>query len=239
MSHTHLNQRWSIIHTIRLSSSSVGAVVCAKGSTGTIVCEHSNPHPQTRPLPLKCQAIPQLGYHGRDQGHVNSLCLMTVTADDHLFCGCGEMSSEVITKTLAVCCRSDGRSRLCSSGVTARTGSGLSKAIHSVDGWPVQEREASVDVDVESKQKPRGSAYRQVGAQVVRLLYYLNHARYMSPLAASSFKACVCWVFDMNNLISALSRSNSFLNSGANHSLQPAALPLLDPKHARQEIIAL
>jgi len=48
-----------------------------------------------------------------------------------------------------------------------------------------------------------------------------------------------CWVVGPKNLISALSQSGSFLDGGANHPLQLAALPLLDPDRARQERIAL
>jgi len=48
-----------------------------------------------------------------------------------------------------------------------------------------------------------------------------------------------CWVIGPKNLISALSQSGSFLDGGANHPLQIAALPLLEPSRARQEKIAL
>ncbi|EJD02217.1 aminotransferase [Fomitiporia mediterranea MF3/22] len=49
----------------------------------------------------------------------------------------------------------------------------------------------------------------------------------------------VCWVLGPKNLITALSQSGSFLDGGANHPLQIAAIPLLDPQHVRQEKIAL
>lgn len=49
----------------------------------------------------------------------------------------------------------------------------------------------------------------------------------------------VCWVIGPKNLITALSQSGSFLDGGANHPLQLAAIPLLDPLHVKQEKIAL
>jgi aspartate/methionine/tyrosine aminotransferase len=49
----------------------------------------------------------------------------------------------------------------------------------------------------------------------------------------------VCWVLGPKNLITALSQSGSFLDGGANHPLQLAALPLLDPQHVHNEKIAL
>ncbi|KAL5529570.1 hypothetical protein ACEPAG_5555 [Sanghuangporus baumii] len=49
----------------------------------------------------------------------------------------------------------------------------------------------------------------------------------------------VCWVLGPKNLITALSQSGSFLDGGANHPLQLAAIPLLDPQHCLQEKIAL
>jgi len=49
----------------------------------------------------------------------------------------------------------------------------------------------------------------------------------------------VCWVMGPKNLISALSQSGSFLDGGANHPLQLAAVPLLNPDHALQDRIAL
>ncbi|KAG9128523.1 hypothetical protein FRC07_005890 [Ceratobasidium sp. 392] len=45
----------------------------------------------------------------------------------------------------------------------------------------------------------------------------------------------VCWVIGPKNLISALSQSGSFLDGGANHPLQLAAIPLLDPEHVAKE----
>lgn len=49
----------------------------------------------------------------------------------------------------------------------------------------------------------------------------------------------VCWVIGPKNLISALSQSGSFLDGGANHPLQLAAVPLLDPEHVQKEKLAL
>ncbi|KAF8605429.1 aminotransferase [Ceratobasidium sp. AG-I] len=49
----------------------------------------------------------------------------------------------------------------------------------------------------------------------------------------------VCWVIGPKNLISALSQSGSFLDGGANHPLQLAAIPLLDPAHVEKEKLAL
>jgi aspartate/methionine/tyrosine aminotransferase len=49
----------------------------------------------------------------------------------------------------------------------------------------------------------------------------------------------VCWVIGPKNLVTALSQSGSFLDGGANHPLQLAAIPLLDPAHVQVEKIAL
>ncbi|KDR81727.1 hypothetical protein GALMADRAFT_239893 [Galerina marginata CBS 339.88] len=49
----------------------------------------------------------------------------------------------------------------------------------------------------------------------------------------------VCWVIGPKNLVTALSQSGSFLDGGANHPLQLAAIPLLDPLHVQKEKIAL
>ncbi|KAF8559736.1 PLP-dependent transferase [Imleria badia] len=49
----------------------------------------------------------------------------------------------------------------------------------------------------------------------------------------------VCWVIGPKNLITALSQSGSFLDGGANHPLQLAAIPLLEPSHVAQEKLAL
>ncbi|KAL0946818.1 hypothetical protein HGRIS_012987 [Hohenbuehelia grisea] len=49
----------------------------------------------------------------------------------------------------------------------------------------------------------------------------------------------VCWVLGPKNLVTALSQSGSFLDGGANHPLQLAAIPLLDPEHVAQEKLAL
>ncbi|KAF6764025.1 aminotransferase [Ephemerocybe angulata] len=49
----------------------------------------------------------------------------------------------------------------------------------------------------------------------------------------------VCWVIGPKNLVTALSQSGSFLDGGANHPMQLAAIPLLDPVHVKQEKLAL
>ncbi|KAH8099553.1 pyridoxal phosphate-dependent transferase [Cristinia sonorae] len=49
----------------------------------------------------------------------------------------------------------------------------------------------------------------------------------------------ICWVVGPKNLITALSQSGSFLDGGANHPLQLAAIPLLDPEHVRKERLSL
>lgn len=49
----------------------------------------------------------------------------------------------------------------------------------------------------------------------------------------------VCWVIGPKNLVTALSQSGSFLDGGANHPLQLAAIPLLDPKRVEIERLAL
>ncbi|KAG6854724.1 hypothetical protein C0991_002437 [Blastosporella zonata] len=49
----------------------------------------------------------------------------------------------------------------------------------------------------------------------------------------------ICWVVGPKNLISALSQSGSFLDGGANHPLQLAAIPLLDPALVALEKVAL
>jgi len=49
----------------------------------------------------------------------------------------------------------------------------------------------------------------------------------------------VCWVIGPKNLVSALSQSGSFLDGGANHPLQLAAIPLLEPKRCAEEKVAL
>ncbi|KAJ7940225.1 pyridoxal phosphate-dependent transferase [Mycena leptocephala] len=45
----------------------------------------------------------------------------------------------------------------------------------------------------------------------------------------------VCWVIGPKNLVTALSQSGSFLDGGANHPFQLAAIPLLDPAHVKIE----
>jgi len=49
----------------------------------------------------------------------------------------------------------------------------------------------------------------------------------------------VCWVVGPKNLVTALSQSGSFLDGGANHPMQLAAVALLDPKHVASEKLAL
>lgn len=49
----------------------------------------------------------------------------------------------------------------------------------------------------------------------------------------------VCWVIGPKNLITALSQSGSFLDGGANHPLQLAAIPILDPARVAVEKVAL
>jgi len=49
----------------------------------------------------------------------------------------------------------------------------------------------------------------------------------------------ICWVVGPKNLITALSQSGSFLDGGASHPLQLAAIPLLDPQHVHAEKVAL
>jgi len=49
----------------------------------------------------------------------------------------------------------------------------------------------------------------------------------------------ICWVIGPKNLITALSQSGSFLDGGANHPLQLAAIPLLDPARVAVEKVAL
>ncbi|KAF7337977.1 hypothetical protein MVEN_02021300 [Mycena venus] len=49
----------------------------------------------------------------------------------------------------------------------------------------------------------------------------------------------VCWVIGPKNLVTALSQSGSFLDGGANHPMQLAAIPLLDPAYVKTEKEAL
>jgi len=49
----------------------------------------------------------------------------------------------------------------------------------------------------------------------------------------------ICWVIGPKNLITALSQSGSYLDGGANHPMQLAAVPLLDPAHVAVEKVAL
>lgn len=43
----------------------------------------------------------------------------------------------------------------------------------------------------------------------------------------------VCWVIGPKNLVSALSQSGSFLDGGASHPLQAAAIPFLDKEYVK------
>lgn len=49
----------------------------------------------------------------------------------------------------------------------------------------------------------------------------------------------VCWVIGPKNLVTALSQSGSFLDGGANHPMQLAALSLLEPSRVATEKVAL
>lgn len=49
----------------------------------------------------------------------------------------------------------------------------------------------------------------------------------------------VCWIVGPKNLVTALSQSGSFLDGGANHPLQLAAIQLLEPERVEKERIAL
>ncbi|KAJ3569955.1 hypothetical protein NP233_g4718 [Leucocoprinus birnbaumii] len=49
----------------------------------------------------------------------------------------------------------------------------------------------------------------------------------------------VCWVVGPKNLVTALSQSGSFLDGGANHPMQLAAVPLLDPARVAIEKVSL
>jgi len=49
----------------------------------------------------------------------------------------------------------------------------------------------------------------------------------------------ICWVIGPKNLVTALSQSGSYLDGGANHPMQLAAVPLLDPAHVALEKVAL
>lgn len=49
----------------------------------------------------------------------------------------------------------------------------------------------------------------------------------------------VCWVVGPKSLISALSQSGSFLDGGASHIMQMAAIPMLDLDHVQKDKIAL
>ncbi|RKP09687.1 pyridoxal phosphate-dependent transferase [Thamnocephalis sphaerospora] len=49
----------------------------------------------------------------------------------------------------------------------------------------------------------------------------------------------VCWLIGPKELVSSMQSSGSFLDGGANHPLQMAAVPLLDPEHYHREVVAL
>jgi len=48
-----------------------------------------------------------------------------------------------------------------------------------------------------------------------------------------------CWVVGPEDLIEAISQSGSFLDGGANHPLQLAAIPLLSAEHVQKDRLAL
>lgn len=48
-----------------------------------------------------------------------------------------------------------------------------------------------------------------------------------------------CWVIGPEKLVEALSQSGSFLDGGASHPIQLAAIPLLDAKRVQQDKVAL
>ncbi|KAJ3083748.1 hypothetical protein HDU99_006635 [Rhizoclosmatium hyalinum] len=49
----------------------------------------------------------------------------------------------------------------------------------------------------------------------------------------------VCWIIGPKEYISSMASSGSFLEGGANHPLQQAAIPLLEPSRAHQDAVAL
>ncbi|CDZ97540.1 aminotransferase [Phaffia rhodozyma] len=49
----------------------------------------------------------------------------------------------------------------------------------------------------------------------------------------------VCWVVGPKELISAVSQSGSFLDGGASHVLQVAAISMLEPSRVKQDIVSL
>ncbi|RUS21376.1 pyridoxal phosphate-dependent transferase [Endogone sp. FLAS-F59071] len=49
----------------------------------------------------------------------------------------------------------------------------------------------------------------------------------------------ICWVLGPKSVVSSMQSAGSFLEGGANHPLQLAALPLLDPEQYRKEAAAL
>lgn len=48
-----------------------------------------------------------------------------------------------------------------------------------------------------------------------------------------------CWVVGPKSLIAGLGQAGSFLDGGASHPTQVAAIPLLDPQRVQQDKIAL
>ncbi|KAG9318641.1 pyridoxal phosphate-dependent transferase [Chiua virens] len=73
----------------------------------------------------------------------------------------------------------------------------------------------------------------------------VEHFRYPLPFAKRDPQNWrlpgwrVCWVIGPKNLITALSQSGSFLDGGANHPMQLAAISLLEPSHVAHEKRAL
>ena len=48
-----------------------------------------------------------------------------------------------------------------------------------------------------------------------------------------------CWVIGPEKLVEALSQSGSFLDGGASHPIQLAAIPLLEVQRVQQDKVAL
>ncbi|KAJ3062396.1 hypothetical protein HDU98_001738 [Podochytrium sp. JEL0797] len=49
----------------------------------------------------------------------------------------------------------------------------------------------------------------------------------------------ICWILGPKEYISSMASSGSFLEGGANHPLQQAAIPLLEPERAHADAVAL
>jgi len=49
----------------------------------------------------------------------------------------------------------------------------------------------------------------------------------------------VCWVVGPKSVVSSMQSAGSFLEGGANHPLQLAAVPMLEPERYRKEAVAL